>query len=464
MYDVNDTICAISSAPATAGRACKSIIRVSGSDTYSVVGKALGLSANIRVGGLSKVRIEIEEGFGIDATIYSFVSPASYTGDDLVEIHVFAAAEIVQNILNKLISHSRLAGAGEFTLRAYLNGKIDLSQAEAVAEIIASSNKVQLEAAEKLLAGRLCRTIANVRSEIIDIMSLLEAGMDFAEEDIEFVSQQQAGDTIEGISQKLEQILNSSIHYEEMIDLPSVAFAGAPNAGKSSLLNVLLGDERSIISDETGTTRDVLGGMLELENTTAMLFDCAGLVSENDRESILDELAQQAAIEAIRTASLVVFCVDADKDCYAGDVGLLNDLGNDKVILTATKCDLVSEDLIGEKLTELVSQLGVKYFATSTVTLNGIAKLKGMIEKELLEQRVGSAEVDERIAINERHRGLVTKAIGSLANAGEEIKTNNQELSAMFLRAAYEELAGLEKEEIDEAILDRIFSRFCIGK
>ena len=156
MYNVNDTICAISSAPAPGGGGvCKSIIRISGPETFGVLGKAVHFSADLKTGGLSKVKIEVDEGFGVDATIYSFVSPSSYTGDDLVEIHVFAAAEVVQSILNKLISHSRLAGAGEFTLRAYLNGKIDLSQAEAVAEIIASSNRVQLEAAEKLLAGRL---------------------------------------------------------------------------------------------------------------------------------------------------------------------------------------------------------------------------------------------------------------------------------------------------------------------
>lgn len=292
MYDINDTITAISSPSTSTGRGGKSIIRMSGPQVLEMLAKMFRPEGEITKRGIVKGKIRIDDELEIATTVYVFFGPASYTGEDLVEIHIFEADVVVQQILRKLFAEARLAGPGEFTLRAYLNGRMDLSQAEAVAQVVAGSNKLQLEAAQKLLAGRLCETTGEIRSELLEILSLIEAGLDFAGEDIEFVTVQKAVDTISMIRSRLEELLAGSIRYEEEIHLPAVGLAGAPNAGKSSLLNALLGKDRSIVSPQRATTRDVLTGVLELDRCNCALFDCAGLLPSDRRAGVLDTLAR----------------------------------------------------------------------------------------------------------------------------------------------------------------------------
>ncbi|MHC4338430.1 MAG: GTPase, partial [Planctomycetota bacterium] len=242
----------------------------------------------------------------MDAMLYLFVAPHSYTGETLAEIHVHTNPSVTEALMGNLLGKGlRMAGPGEFTARAYLNGRIDLAQAEAVNEIIVSSNRYQLDAAEKLLSGRLAETTLQIRSEVLDCLGLLEAGLDFSQEDIEFITGKEVVERLVKIRQQLEQLLAGSISYEAVIDLPAVGIAGAPNAGKSSLLNKLLGKERSIVTDVSKTTRDVLTGLLTLRHCRCVLFDCAGLMESPS--NILDELAQQAAIEALQNSSVVIF-------------------------------------------------------------------------------------------------------------------------------------------------------------
>src|SRR3990170_4665670 len=293
MYDLNDTIVAVSS-PSMGTR---TIVRTSGDRTIEVCEAIFpGVALKDR-GGIFPGSIAVDEELSIDAVLYLFAAPHSYTGEDIAEIHIAANSAVVEALMAGLLDRGlRLAGPGEFTARAYLNGKIDLSQAEAVNEIVVSSNTYQLAAAQKLLCGRLSQSAEDIRSAIMDCLSLIEAGLDFSEEDIEFISGQQTLERLGRIKKQLEELLAGSIGYESVIDLPAVGIAGAPNAGKSSLANMLLGAERSIVSHEPKTTRDVLTGVLELRNCKCVLFDCAGLLSEP--EGILDELAQTAAIEA----------------------------------------------------------------------------------------------------------------------------------------------------------------------
>ncbi|MHC4556856.1 MAG: GTPase, partial [Planctomycetota bacterium] len=268
--------------------------------------------------GLITGTVAIEAGLKVDAQLYLFLAPHSYTGDDVAEIHIHTNSAVTEALIASLIEKGlRSAGPGEFTARAYLNGKMDLSQAEAVNEIIVSSNEYQLAAAEKLLAGRLAKTTAQVRRSLMDSLSLIEAGLDFSGEDIELETTEQAVERLAGIKNQLEQLLSGSITYESVIDLPAVGIAGAPNAGKSSLLNKLLGTERSIVSHEHKTTRDVLTGVCTFSHFTCVLFDCAGLLQKP--EDILDELAQQAAVEALRNSDVVIFCTDVSKTEWLQD-------------------------------------------------------------------------------------------------------------------------------------------------
>lgn len=462
MHNIHDTIIAISSA-SLENAIAMSIIRISGANARCVVDELF--STNQETGKRSIVTGTIKlDGLEVEGKVYSFFAPRSYTGQDTAEIHLFASAAVVEGIFRKLTCQVRPAGPGEFTLRAYLNGKVDLSQAEAVAEIVSSSNKFQLSAAQKLLAGKLSETISRLREQLLDIMSLIEAGMDFSGEDIEFISSQDAAASISKIKNQLEKLLNSSIRYEEMIDMPSVGLAGASNAGKSSLLNALLGEDRSIISDTLATTRDVLTGMLKLDNGNCAMFDCAGLVAETDKGDILQSLAQQAAIETLNSADLVLFCIDAGKDDYRQDIAIQKLIHPHNTIVIATKCDLLDKQAMDRKLIELTELFGKKPIATSVPAGNGLSDLRSMIDQSLIELAAGSAQGAGKIAITERHRQTVADSIQSLDEAAQQIIAGNDEIAAMLLRAGFEQLAYLEREDIDEAVLDRIFANFCIGK
>jgi len=464
MFDLNDTIAAFSSASAGDGELARSVLRVCGCGVGEVLRCLFGDLRLMGRRGIKHGSIEVERGIEIDASIYFFPGPCSYTGEDVAEVHFYASPIVCEIILAKVLKHCRMAGGGEFTLRAYLNGKIDLSQAEAVGEIISASNKFQLKAAEKLLAGRLCETIGEIREEILDVLSLIEAGMDFSEEDIEFISSAEAAERVGEVQKKLNTLIDQAIHYEEMIDLPSVALAGKANAGKSSLLNVLLGSERSIVSGEAGTTRDVLEGVLELDGARAIVFDCAGLGGNLAEASLLDELGRAAAFEAINRASVVLFCVDVTADDFAGDAEILKAIDSETVLPVATKCDLLGESELQKKQIALAGLFSMEPIMTSSKDVSGIAELLGDIDGVLCCQTAGSAEAAERIAVNERHRNVVKKALKEVEMAIHEVLSGNGEIGAMLLRSGYESLGQMEREDVNEGILDRIFSGFCIGK
>lgn len=464
MYDFNDTITAISSASAGGKAAAKTIIRISGADTFSAIENIFVAKQGIKKRGITQGNIRLDEGFEVSAVLYTFAGPGSYTGQDLAELHVFAAEAVVELVLDKLNEKIRLAGPGEFTLRAYLNGKVDLSQAEAVAEIVASSNKVQLAAAEKLLAGKLSCKIGALRSEMLDILSLLEAGLDFSGEDIEFVKREKAVETVARIRCSLQELLNSSIRYEEMIDEPSVGLAGAANTGKSSLLNALLGRDRSIVSQQKDTTRDVLTGELEIENCTCTLFDCAGLSFDKCKGDVLDELAQAAAVEALNSAEVVVLCVDITRSDLSEDTAIRELIRPKEIILVGTKSDLLEAELLEEKRAELNQLFGTDAILTSAASGLGLNKLRETIDKTIINLQNGAAETGERLAITQRHRKTTEEAISNLSDAENEIKADNDETAAMLIRASYQELSSIEREDINEEVLERIFSNFCIGK
>jgi tRNA modification GTPase len=293
----------------------------------------------------------------------------------------------------------------------------------------------------------------------MECLSLIEAGLDFSGEDIEFITLEEAIEKLTCIKKKLEELLAGSIQDESIIDLPSVGIAGAPNAGKSTLVNRLLGSERSIVSRESKTTRDVLTGLMSLEHCRCVLFDCAGLISEPD--NILDELAQESAIEALRNSAVVVFCVDISKDQWSEDLSIRQHIEPKILIPVATKCDLLEGKDLPEHLEKLNELFTAEFLPISAKTGVGIDRLLEKIDSHLIAQ---TSHSESGLALTLRHKQAVTEAITNLSESIDELKAGNEEVTAMMMRAAYKTISEIEQQHVDEQILEQIFSRFCIGK
>jgi len=490
-YDLSDTIVAVSSASG----GVRSIVRITGPQTVSTCERILVPSSSSSICNVESEiwnrailsgSIRVGPRLAIDARLYVFLAPRSYTGEDLAEIHIDASHAVVEALVQGLLAAGlRLAGPGEFTARAYLNGKLDLAQAEAVNEIITSSNRLQLDAAERLLSGRLTKAADQIRAVLLDVLSLIEAGLDFSTEDIEFIRPEQAAAQLADIRTRLEQLLAGSIRYETLMDLPAVGIAGAPNAGKSSLLNALLGWERSIVSGQARTTRDVLSGVLTTDRFQCVLFDCAGLIPtahDLQSRSPIDELAQQAAIEALQNCHTVVFCVDLTKRDWSEDAAVRTLIRPKTVICVATKSDLLPDAELSRRVEALAEAFNTGFLAVSANMSRGLDSLLDAIEASVAERAVPTVSPERGqgmvgtthpaiseiaangAALTARHRQAIADAMESLRQAIDEINRGNDEIAVAMIRAACQAISQIEQQHIDEQVLDRIFSRFCVGK
>jgi tRNA modification GTPase len=466
MYPGSDTIAAISS-PAAEGRV---IIRISGPGAVPAASKLFKPEVQSRRSGIVNGRLVVDSQTEVDAKIYLFRSPHSYTGEDIVEIHLYTNRQIADALMERLfavpLQRVRQAGPGEFTARSFLNGKIDLSQAEAVNQIISSSNKFQLDSAERLLSGRLTGITDDIRRQLLDCLSLLEAGLDFSEETIEFISCRQAAQRLKRAKRVLDDLLAGAISYEILTELPSVGIAGAPNAGKSSLFNALLGSRRSIVSSVRKTTRDILTGTLTMGRMRCVLFDCAGLMETP--QNIIEQLSCQAAIEGLDNCDLVVFCVDASKNIaeLTEDMQIRRLIKPKSVLSAATRADLLSPAQLSKRMEYLRKIFGNDFLATSSKTGFGVERLKKAVEEKILAKafgRGGRKAMREIAALTNRHRQAVCDASEGTGQAVDALKEGSSEAAAMFIRSAISSL-GEVGQSIDEAVLDRIFRTFCIGK
>jgi len=468
MYQTDyDTIAAVSSP----GSDKRVIIRISGSKTLNCLREICSPVINPDTRGIYKTGIRIDNELTLPAFIYFFVKPYSYTGQYLAEIHFYSNPEITQTLLESIFgSGVRLARPGEFTSRAFLNGKIDLAQAEAVNEVITSSNKLQLQAAEKLLEGKLAKNITEIHHNLLDCLSLIEASLDFSDQQIELIRTNEAVKKIEAQRRNLSRLLSENISYEVTMELPSVGIAGVPNAGKSSLLNALTGSQRSIVHHTRHTTRDVLSCKAKLKHNECIIFDSPGLLSRPS--NIFEKLSCNTALQNLKSASIFVFCVDASKKDYKEDIGIFELIKQDtpakEFIPVMTKTDLPGSKEVKERKKIIDKTFNCTFFPTSSLTMEGIETLKSEIDSHLLKNYGGSenlsGEPSSGIALTARHRRLVEETIENLNQAIINLKTDSWEIAAMLIRTSIEQLSIIENQPIDEQILDNIFSKFCIGK
>ncbi|MDZ7314544.1 MAG: tRNA uridine-5-carboxymethylaminomethyl(34) synthesis GTPase MnmE [candidate division KSB1 bacterium] len=454
----NDTIAAIATPP---GIGAISIIRVSGPSSIDKIASVFRASKSL---------IEAEErrmlyGKIIDprdkqeidrVLVVKFIAPHSYTGEDMVEIHCHGSRLITSEIMRILVeSGIRPACPGEYSLRAFLNGKIDLVQAEAVADVIQAQTKAALKASQRQLEGELSKHLNAIKNDLKDTVALLELSLDFSEEDITFI---QANDLKTRIEKSLESIksLLKGFRYGKILrEGLIVVLTGKPNVGKSSILNKLLQKERAIVSDIPGTTRDSIEEWIDINGYLIRIIDTAGIWGA---QGVLEQKAKDRTLKAVQNADLVLFITDGSSELDSEDLQALKQIEekyNGTIILIRNKADLGLA-----ALNERILQKFDGALVISAKTGEGFENL----EKRILAQ-IAELPHEDEIICNDRHYEELLKAKSELENALEALERSlSEEFLAVHLKGALSCLGRITGEVTVDEILDHIFSRFCIGK
>ncbi len=385
---------------------------------------------------------------GVPAILHLSRSPRSFTAQDLAEIHTIGSPPIIELVLSTMVSHgARPALPGEFTMRAFLNGKLDLTAAEAIAGLIDATNNCQAEAALRQMAGGIARPIGELREKLLDLLAELEAGLDFAEEDLEFIDRGELRAALEKVIDRLRDLGSQMEGRALSTDRRRVVLLGAPNVGKSSLFNALLGQNAALVSQIAGTTRDYLIGNLTFSDCSVELVDTAGLEQSEDA---IAKQAQVARDLVAFDADLVLWCVEKS-DCPATEIARPESLNPIRqTLVVQTKIDLARPPVHGAIL-------------VSAKTGEGLTNLLRAIEARVLGSDAGDPAVVASTAARCRQSIRNAQAAANRALVAIDAR-DGDDLIALELRLALDDLAQIVGAVYTDDILDRIFSRFCIGK
>lgn len=467
MYRAEETVCA----PATSGGGAIAVIRISGPQSLTITEKIFfPFASGIRITEQKGYRIiygEIRyEGKTIDNVLLSiFRSPHSYTGEDSCEISCHASSWIQQKILEALIKNGALAASpGEFTQRAFLNGKLDLSQAEAVADLVASESEAAHRIAMSQLKGAFSDKIKSLRKELLHFTSLIELELDFGEEDVEFADRKQLTEIVARVLSMAHDLASSFSLGNAVKNGIPVVIAGSPNTGKSTLLNYLLNEEKAIVSEIPGTTRDAIEDVVIIDGIQFRFVDTAGIRVTDD---IIENLGINRTREKIGNAFLVLLVIDINEgSSKANDIlesiRLQPENINKKLIILANKTDIATKENIEDIRENINTFPGDSLVFISAKTGEGLDKLKTV----LIESVAGPGINTENIIItNIRHYEALLQVMESLTRVEEGLNNNLQEdLIALDIRQAIHYLGEITGEITTDEILDSIFSNFCIGK
>jgi tRNA modification GTPase len=441
--DVNETIVALSSAPGPGGRA---IVRLSGPAALSIADRvftaAEPLARDQRRRYPGAVRLP-DVASPLPADLYVWPGPRSYTGQDVAELHTLGCPPLVDLLIAQLLNAgARAAQPGEFTLRAFLGGKLDLPRAEAVLGVIEATDRDQLKQALTQLAGGVTRPLEGLRDDLLNLLADVEAGLDFADEDIQFVDQRETllrlGKALALVTLAQKQLAQRAVSERTF----RAVLVGRPNAGKSSLFNALTG-AAALVSPEPGTTRDYLVRRLDLDGVSVELVDTAGR-----REAVgpIEEQAQALGRSEAERADLLLLCLEAGRVTTAEEERLLQPAGASEVLGVATKCDL-AEPAAG-------------LLATSAATGAGLGPLR-----TALAERARSRRAPALAPSISRCKHHVDRCLEALRRAHAVVLYEDPaEILALELRGALDELGEMVGAVYTNDLLDRIFSRFCIGK
>ena len=459
-----DTICALATAN---GIGAIGIIRISGNDALSIVQKSFkGKDLSQQKSHTVHYGYFMDEVEVIDEVMLSiFLAPKSFTTENSVEISFHGSPHIGKKILETLIKNgARMAKAGEFTMRAFMNGRIDLSQAEAIADIIAAENEASRKVAMSLLKGGISNEISILRNDLLNFASLVELELDFAEEDVEFADRTALTQLLNKIEFKLKSLIDSFQYGNAIKSGVAVAIIGKPNAGKSTLLNALLKEERAIVSEIAGTTRDTIEEILHIKGNAFRLIDTAGL---RETEDTIEAIGVVKAKEKVAHADILVYLIDANTKDLSEDVAMLNELMrvDMKTIVCITKSELSQSNLaLKENIVRNFQHL------TSDLQLMEISAKENIHLQELKDEFSNYVEnlktTESNVVItNQRHYEALQKSIEAVYKVKDAITHQiSTELLAYELRNSLEYLGEISGEFTNDELLGNIFSKFCIGK
>ena len=454
-----DTIAAISTAMTNSGIG---IVRISGDESLEIIQK---IYKGKKEKDFEKINTHtIHYGYIVDneetideVLVMILKGPHSFTGEDTVEINCHGGVYVVKRILETVIKYgARPAEPGEFTKRAFLNGKLDLSQAEAVIDVINSKNEYALKSSVSQLKGNVQKKIKEIREEIIYHTAFIETALD----DPEHISVDGYGEklhvVVDNLLEELDKLVKSSDNGRIIKEGIKTVIVGKPNAGKSSLLNVLVGEDRAIVTDIAGTTRDVLEESIQLQGISLNIMDTAGI---RDTEDIVEKIGVDKAKAHANEADLIIYVVDASRELDENDYDIIDMIRDKKSVILLNKSDLatvITEDMIKSHIDKPILSISAK-------KERGIDKLEETLKEMFFQGEISFN--DEVYITNIRHKTALQDAYGSLQKVIISIENDMPEdFYSIDLLDAYESLGSITGETIGEDLVNEIFSKFCMGK
>ncbi len=455
---MSDTIAAISTSPGIGGIG---IIRMSGEDCFQILEKIFKPKNKQSIekikGYTMKFGKIVDKDNIIDEVLVSyFKSPKSYTSENMCEINSHGGIVIMNKILDLCIKNgANLAEPGEFTKRAFLNGRIDLSQAEAVIDIINAKTDKEAEVSLKQLEGSLSEKIEKIRKIVISVMADIEATIDYPEYDLEEVTNAKIIKVLDEVDILLESLEKSFYNGKILREGISTAIIGRPNAGKSSLLNLILNEERAIVTDIEGTTRDTIEEFISIDGIPLKIIDTAGIRNAKDE---VEKIGVEKAMDIAKRSDIIIAIFDSSKKLNEEDKKILELLKDKNAIILLNKIDLEKIIRVDE-----FKEINKPVIEISTKTKEGIDKLYEEISKMFKLKEI--ANDGETIVSNVRHKNIIINSRRNLEKARETINNNMPiDIISTYLKEIIEELGKITGETVTDDVITEIFSKFCLGK
>ena len=451
------TIAAISTAQGNGGIG---IVRISGKETFNILEKIFKPKEKAQIKGytIKYGHIVDEKNEIIDEVLVSyFIAPKSYTTENMCEINSHGNNVVLKRVLELCLKNgASLAEPGEFTKRAFLNGRIDLSQAEAVIDLINSKSIKEQKVSISQLNGGLSNTIHKIKNQILEELSDIEASIDYPEYDIEEKNRRKLKEKVEIVKKELIKLESSFDNGKIIRDGIKVAIVGSPNAGKSTLLNALLNEERSIVTNVEGTTRDTIEEFVTIQGVVFKIIDTAGIRESKD---VVEKIGIKRSLEAINTADLVIMIIDSSKKISYKEEEILNKIKDKKIIIALNKCDLKGQKQDFSTLKKYTNNI----LEISAINKEGLEELSNKMI-EIFDVNAITTDSSEMIT-NIRHKNIISESIKILKDIINTIdKEIPIDMCAIYLRDLIEKMNEITGENVTEDIINKIFSKFCLGK